>query len=144
MERPILKLPLSKLRTVPLCLQNRALSEGEKRAKRCREKGMKRGGQPRGQKGKKDAWKQIRSHLFDTTCVFTTRQRVNSKVPEGHHPRCTTLSEALRGNLPLRRLCGALSEGSAGVSPRVLQGSAGFCKGPRDFPRLSGVVTLCL
>ena len=37
-----------------------------------------------------------------------------SKVPEGHHPRGTTLREALRGNLPLRGLCGGLSEGSAG------------------------------
>ena len=30
------------------------------------------------------------------------------KVPEGHHPRGTTLREALRGNLPLRGLCGGL------------------------------------
>ena len=43
-----------------------------------------------------------------------------SKVPEGHHPRGTTLREALRENLPLRGLCG--------VSPRVLRGSLrGFC-----------------
>ena len=42
-----------------------------------------------------------------------------SKVPEGHHARGTTLHEALRGNLPLRGLCGGPSEGSAGVSPRV-------------------------
>ena len=33
-----------------------------------------------------------------------------SKVPEGHHPRGTTLREALRGKLPLRGLCGGLSE----------------------------------
>ena len=38
----------------------------------------------------------------------------NPKVLEGHHPRGTTLPEALRGNLPLRALCGGLSEGSAG------------------------------
>ena len=57
-----------------------------------------------------------------------------SKVPEGHHPRGTTLREALRGNLPLRGLCG----GPAGVSPRVLRGSAGFCGGPRDIPRFFG------
>ena len=56
-ERSILKLPLSKLCAVPFALQNRALFEAEKRAKRCREKGRKRGGQQRGQKGKKDAWK---------------------------------------------------------------------------------------
>ena len=30
------------------------------------------------------------------------------KVPEGHHPRGTTLREALRRNLPLRGLCGNL------------------------------------
>ena len=61
-----------------------------------------------------------------------------SQVPEGHHPRGTTLREALRGHLPLRGLCGGLSEGSAGVSPRVLRGSAvrGIFRG------FSGVVTL--
>ena len=42
-----------------------------------------------------------------------------SKVPEGHHPRGTTLSEAHRGNLPLRGVLG-------GISPRVLRGSAGI------------------
>ena len=68
---------------------------------------------------------------------------VCSEILEGHHPRGTTLREALRGNLPLMGLCGGLSEGSAGslrafcvASPRVL-GSAGFSKG------FSGVVTLC-
>ena len=50
---------------------------------------------------------------------------VCSKVLEGHHPRGTTLREALRGNL--RR--------------GFFKGSAGFCGGLRDFP---GVVTLCL
>ena len=54
-ERSILKLPLSNLRAVPFALQKRALFEGEKKAKRHQEKGRKRGGQQRGQKGKKDA-----------------------------------------------------------------------------------------
>ena len=45
----------SKLCAVPFPIQNRALFEGEKMAKMCREKGRKRGGQQRGQKGKKDA-----------------------------------------------------------------------------------------
>ena len=67
-----------------------------------------------------------------------------SKVPEGHHPRGTTLREALRGNLPLRGLCGGLSEGSAGALRGLSESSAGLCGGPRDFPRFSGVVTLCL
>ena len=53
-ERSFLELPLSKLCAVPFVLQNRALFERERRAKRCRENGRKRGGQPRGQKGKKD------------------------------------------------------------------------------------------
>ena len=57
------------------------------------------------------------------------------EVPESHHPRGTTIREALQGNLPLRGLCGGLSEGSAGVSPRVLRGLSRFCGGPRDFPR---------
>ena len=69
----------------------------------------------------------------------------NFKVPEGHHPRGTTLREALRGNLPLRGLCGGgLSEGPAGSLRGFCGVSAGFCGGPRDFPRFSGVVTLCL
>ena len=79
---------------------------------------------------------------FEATCrqVNSTSRDANSKVPEGHHPRSTTLREALRGNVPLRGLCRGLSEGSEGVSLRVLQlrGSAGFCGGPRDFPRFFG------
>ena len=70
-----------------------------------------------------------------------------SKVPEGHHPRGTTLRDALRGNLRLRELSGVsqralrgLSEGSAGLSGN----SAGLCGGLRDSPRFSVVVTLCL
>ena len=43
----------SKLCSVPFSLQNRALFEGEQSAKRCREKGRKRGGQQRGQKKKR-------------------------------------------------------------------------------------------
>ena len=65
-------------------------------------------------------------------------RRSFSKVPEGQHPRGTTLREALRGNSTLRGLCGGLSEGSAVVPPRVLRGSAGLCGGPRDFPRIFG------
>ena len=56
-----------------------------------------------------------------------------SKVPEGHHPRGTALREALQGNLPLRGLCGGLSEGSAEscrglrrVLPRALRRSTRF------------------
>ena len=48
-ERSILKLPLSKLCAVPLALQNRAFFGREQR---CQEK-RKRGGQERGQKGKR-------------------------------------------------------------------------------------------
>ena len=55
LERSILKLPISELCIVPFALQNRALFKGENRAKRCPEKGRKRGGQKRGQKGNKDA-----------------------------------------------------------------------------------------
>ena len=53
-----------------------------------------------------------------------------SKVLEGRNPRGTTLSEALRGNLPLRGvlrgLCatGGLFQGSAGLC-RLLRASAG-------------------
>ena len=41
-------------------------------------------------------------------------------VPESHHPRGTTLREALRGNLPLRELCGGLSEGGGSENSRRL------------------------
>ena len=51
MERSIPE--LSKLRSVPFALQNRALFEGKKMAKMCREKGRKRGGQQRGKKEKR-------------------------------------------------------------------------------------------
>ena len=64
------------------------------------------------------------------------RNNIFSKVPEGHHPRGTTLREALRGNLPLRGLCGGLSEGSAGSLRGFCGVSAGFCGGPRDFPEV--------
>ena len=60
LERSIPELPLSKLGADPFAIQNRALFEGEKMAKICRVKERKRGGQQRGQKGKKDAWKQVR------------------------------------------------------------------------------------
>ena len=60
------------------------------------------------------------------------------KVPGGHHPRGTTLREALLGNLPLRGLCGGLSEGSAGSLQGFCGVSAGFCGGPRNFPRFFG------
>ena len=53
-ERSILKLPVSKISAVPFALENRSHSEGENRAKRCPEKGRKRGGQQRGQRGKKE------------------------------------------------------------------------------------------
>ena len=50
----------------------------------------------------------------------------------------TTLREALRENLPLRGLCGGLSEGSAGSLRGFCGVSAGFCRGPHDFPRFFG------
>ena len=56
---------------------------------------------------------------FPTLKIFSFALRVvvvmmvesSSKVPDGHHPRGTTLYEALRGDLPrgpLRGFCGAL------------------------------------
>ena len=46
----------------------------------------------------------------------------------------------IRGAQPSARLSEeiCLSEGSAGVSPRALRAFAGFCGGPRDFPRFFG------
>ena len=92
-----------------------------------------------------------RMHMTTTTIQLDSSEHMHSyeqmetsKVPEGHHPRGTTLREALRGNSPLRGLCGDLSEGSAGSLRGFCGVSAGFCGGPRDFPRVPGVVTLCL
>ena len=66
-----------------------------------------------------------------------------SKVPEGHHPRGTTLCEGLQGNLPLRGvlrgLCGGLLEGSAGLC-RVLWGSIGFSEGSDRMLVICGTV----
>ena len=73
--------------------------------------------------------------------AFLKGGNLNFQVPEGHHPRGTTLREALRGNLLLRGLCGGLSEGSAGS----LLGFCGVSAGVRGiFRGFSGVVTLCL
>ena len=52
-ERPVLKLPSSKLCAVPLPLQNRAFSEGRQRRKDA--------WPAKGAKGKKGAWKQLRN-----------------------------------------------------------------------------------
>ena len=72
-------------------------------------------------------------------CEDSISQRMeSSKFQEGHHPRGTALREALRGNLPLRGLCGGLSEGSAGSLRGFCGVSAGLCGGPRDFPRVFG------
>ena len=48
--------PLQALRCA-LCSTEQSTFRGGRRAKMCREKGRKRGGEQRGQKGKKDAWK---------------------------------------------------------------------------------------
>ena len=76
---------------------------------------------------------QNRNHRIGNRKRGSSNRRGSApKVPEGHNPRGTTLREALRGNLPLRGCLGA----SAGVSSRVLRGSAGLCGGPRHFPRV--------
>ena len=60
-ERSILKLPLSELCAITLALQNRALFEGERRAKRCGEKG--RGLPAKGAKGKKGKKGRVKTGL---------------------------------------------------------------------------------
>ena len=52
-ERSTLKLPLSKLCAVLFALQNRALFEGKRRAKWCREKGKKGAASKGGKKEKR-------------------------------------------------------------------------------------------
>ena len=86
MEWSIPELPLSKLCTVPFALQNRALVEGEKGAKRCWEQERRRGGQQRGQKGKKDAWKQVRILSF-----WSSDNSTQDFSP--HHKRRTLVKE---------------------------------------------------
>ena len=77
-ERCFPELPPPSSALYPFSLQNRALFEGEKRAKRCREKGRKRGGQQRGQKGKKDARKQVR--FFNFSEIMSASARFPRKV----------------------------------------------------------------
>ena len=77
---------------------------------------------------------------FSGYCQEKSQTPSASKVPEGHHPRGTTLSEEI-----------CLSEGSAGVSERALRGLSegsavslceGSAGGPRDLPRPSGTFGL--
>ena len=75
---------------------------------------------------------------IDSAVITGIQEKYHSKVPEGHHPRGTTVREALRGNLPLRRFCGGLSEGSVGALRGLSEGSEGLCGGPRDFSRVFG------
>ena len=77
--------------------------------------------------------KAIQSRGPDHSVNRQTPKTENSKVPEGHHPRGTTLREALQGNLPLRGLCGGLSEGSVGSLRGLCGVSLGLCGGPQDF-----------
>ena len=72
-ERSILKLPLSKICAVPFALQNRALFNGEPRAKRCPEKGRKRGGQEEGAKKEKRT-RENRSELVGIAHTLTRFQ----------------------------------------------------------------------
>ena len=62
-----------------------------------------------------------------TLVIQKMKTRKRFRVPEGHHPRGTTLREALQGNLPLRGFA------FAGVSSRVLRG---LCGAMRDLPRV--------
>ena len=54
------------------------------------------------------------------------------EVLKGHHPRGTTLREALRGNLPLRGFSGALRESLRGFC-RASAGLRGGLRGPARF-----------
>ena len=64
LERSILRLPLSKLCAVPFALQNRALFEGGEKGEKVPRKGEEREWPAKGQKGKKDARKQVSSCLI--------------------------------------------------------------------------------
>ena len=96
-ERSIPELPLPKLCAVRFALQNRALFGGEKRAKRCRKKGRKRGDQQRGQKGKKDA--RNRSVIADRILIilWTTEMFVDWGCWNFKIDKCTH-AEARRCN----------------------------------------------
>ena len=89
-ERCIPELPLSKLCSVRFSLQNRALFEGEKRAKRCREKGRKRGGQQRGAKRKKGRVKtgqfllliHVKKNLVNSVFHCLSWEKTNKMLPK--------------------------------------------------------------
>ena len=114
------------LRFLPICFQNK--SEQIRETPFCR------------------PLLQVPDFVFPNPSNFRASFRVRlgrlpfkiPEVPEGHHPRgqpSARLSEEIC-------LAEGFSEASAGVFPRVLPGSAGLCRGPRDFLRFLGVVTL--
>ena len=94
---------------MPFALQNKALFKGEKRAKRCSEKGRKRGGQQRGQKEKRmrenrsdnDAKKSklLRCGVFTTPSAFT----LNWPLLTGEKP-CKTQQKGASSSLKVRLL----------------------------------------
>ena len=67
--------PLQALCAVPFALQNRALLEEEKRAKRCRNKGRKRGGQRKGGK------KEERTREKKSEALSSSTERSLTKAP---------------------------------------------------------------
>ena len=75
----------------------------------------------------------VHAYLCSGHIVGQPRTR-DLKVPEGHHLR---LSEKIPLRGVLRGLCRP-------VSPRITWGTAGLCRGPRDFSRVFPVMTLCL
>ena len=117
-ERSALKLPLYKLCVVPLAVQNRALFEGEKREKRCPEKGRKRGGQQRGQKGKRTRENRLdiekggeRERERESTlhallalmsfthCILDKLGRINARASHGTVTRiCSTSGPSTSGS----------------------------------------------
>ena len=80
----------------PLLYRTEHFSREKKKAKVCREEGRKRGGQQKGQKGKKDAWKQVgssqqshKSRMLQANCcngyialkapLHTSSERISSQ-----------------------------------------------------------------
>ena len=142
-ERSIPKLSLSKLCAVPLALQNRAFLEGRKGRKRCRDKGRKRGDQQRGQKGKKDAWKQvsflqkkrvIRGVKFDTTHPWKYPSRGGGRIRGGGVTKFLSRGGGLQNRI--RLVCRLhLACQKIKISP-VLQSKMAQKKGLKIVPKM--------
>ena len=101
-QRSIPELRLSKLCTVPFALQNRALFEG-RRWRKCAEE---RGGQQTGQKGKKDACKQVSKHWASSGLILLrTAWNPENQIPSTINRKSNNEKRGKRGPCTAKGRC---------------------------------------